>query len=224
MRTRTLANLIADVRTRTNQENSEFVTDAEIQEYINQALAELHTRLTQGTGQPFYRATTSISVVTGVALYALPESFWTLQGVEATIDGVTGPLTPFMPIEHAGLTSAAQGSPWGTTSPVRYRVQGDNIEVLPATRTFSMTVFFTPSCPRLEEPDDTFDGFNGYEVAAIYDACATVLAKEESDPSFYMAQRDRIYALVDSTAGSRDMGAPERVQDVMGDATCGCDP
>lgn len=213
-RNRTLTDLIADVRQRTNQEESTFVTDAEITEYLNQALAELWSRLTQGGGQSHYRAQTTIAVEQGTSLYSLPADFWVLQGVEATLDGITGPLTSFMPLQRGALTNPST-CPWGLASPVRYRVQGDNIEFLPATETFDATVFYTPSCPRLVGLTDTFGGFNGYEVAAIYDACATVLAKEESDPSFYAGQRDRIYRHIESLSGSRDMSQPERVQNVI---------
>lgn len=212
-RTRTLTELIADVRQRTNLESSVFVTDPEITEYINQELAELWSRLTQGGGQPFYRAFTAISVTVGTSLYALPADFWTLQGVEATLNGVTGALTPFMPVQRAGLTVA---SPWGTCSPVRYRLQAGNIEFLPANQAFTATVFYTPTCPRLVGGADTFDGFNGFELAAIYGACATLQAKEESDYSFYAGQKERIYKHLDSLSGARDASMPERVEDVMG--------
>lgn len=215
-RARTLEAMINDVRQRTNQEESEFVTDDEVTEYLNQELAELWTRLTQGGGQPHYRSYTDVAVTDGVALYGLPADFWVLQGVDATIDGVTGALTSFMPLERAAMTNATTQSPWGIASPIRYRVQGDNIEFLPANRTFTARVWYTPSCPRLESPLETFDGFNGYEIAAIYGACATVLAKEESDPRFYQGQKDRIYSRIDTLSGSRDASQPERVQDVMG--------
>lgn len=213
-RTRTLSDLIADVRQRTNMENSTFVTDEEITEYLNVEFAELWSRLTQGGGQPFYRASTNIDVVVGTSLYPLPADFFTLQGVEATIDGITGPLVPFMPHERGAMVNTQ--SPWGLYSPVRYRIQAGNIEFLPATRAFPVVLYYTPNCPRLEQPTDTFDGFNGYEVAAIYGACATVKDKEQTDASFYVGQRERIYKHIESLAGTRDMANPERVQDVMG--------
>ena len=193
-------------------ENSTFVTDAEITEYLNQELAELWSRLTQGGGQPHYRSLSTISVTAGTSLYALPSDFWILQGVEATIDNITGPLMPFMPLER-GLLSTA--SPWGTLSPVRYRLQAGNIEFLPSSWTFSARVYYTQASPRLSAGSDTFDGFNGYEVAAIYGVCATLQAKEETDPSFYSAQRERIYNHIESLSGQRDMSATERVQDVI---------
>lgn len=215
-RARTLTLLIADVRNRANLEVSTLVTDAEITEYINQELAELWSRLTQGGGQPHYRSSTALTVVAGTSLYPLPADFWVLQGVEATIDGLTGALTPFMPLERAAMTNSNLVGPWGLVSPVQYRVQADNLEILPATRSFSGTLFYTPACPRLVDPTDTFDGMNGYEVAAIYGAVATLQAKEESDFSFYVGQKERIYKHIESLAGARDASVPERVQDVIG--------
>jgi hypothetical protein len=215
-RERSLADMIADIRHRTNMENSEFVTDDEITEFLNQELAELWSHLTQNAGQPFYRSYYDIAVVAGTSLYGLPADFGMLLGVDATIDGITGPLTSFMPLERARMTGIMVESPWGLCSPVRYRVQAGNIEFLPATRSFDAKLWYTPSCPRLTEPSDTFDGFNGFEVAAIYGACAAIKDKEETDSSFYERHRDRIYKHIDSLSSSRDASRPERVQDVMG--------
>lgn len=203
--------MLLDVRQRTNQENSTFVTDAELTEYLNQELAELHARLVQGEGAPHYRASGTIAVTAGTALYPLPADFWRLQEVTATINGVTGPLHPFMPMEHGWLQNSG---PWGPWSPVRYRVQANNIEFLPATQSYTATVYYSPTCPRLVAPTDPFDGFDGYEMAAIYGTCAVVAAKEESEPGFFLSQKERIYKHIDSLAAQRDASHPERVQDV----------
>jgi len=205
--------MLLDIRQRTNQENSTFVTDSELTEYLNVELAELWSHLAQNEGQPHFRSTFPISVLNGTALYTLPADFWRLQEVTATINGVTGALQPFMATEHGWLLNSG---PWGPATPVRYRVQANQIEFLPAVQSFAATLYYTPNCPRLLQPGSTFDGFNGYEAAAIYGVCATVMAKEESDPSFYLGQRDRIYRLIDSLAAQRDAGNPERVQDVLG--------
>lgn len=205
--------MIQDVRQRTNMENSQFVTDAEITEYLNQELAELWAKLVQGGGQPHYRSTSSIAVSTGTSLYALPADFWQLQAVEATVNGITANLQPFGPLEHGAQSNT---TPWGRFSPVRYRLQAGNIEFLPAAFTFTANLYYSPSCPRLVSGTDTFDGFNGFEVAAIYGACAACQAKEESDFSFYAQQKDRIYRHIDSLAATRDASFPDRVQDVMG--------
>jgi len=213
-RTRTLTDMLLDIRQRTNQENSTFVTDAELTEYLNQELAELYTRIVQAQGPAHYRSSSSVSVTSGTALYSLPADLWQVQQVEAVIGGVTWRLRPFMGYEHAPLAST--GRPLAYYAPVKYRVQADQIEFLPPTQTFTATVYYTKAPPRLSAGSDTFDGFAGYEVAAIYGACATVLAKEESDPSFYSMQKDRILKHIDSLAGQRDENEPERVQDVDG--------
>ena len=210
-RSRTLTNLLLDVRSRVNQENSTFVTDAELTEYLNQELAELWTRLVLSQGQPHYRTTTTVSVVSGTALYALPSDFFSVQEVTATLNGVVAPLRPFMPAEHADL---ANPSLYAMYYGVSYRVQGTNIEFRPATETFTATLYYTPCQPRLVTGSDTFDGFNGFEMCAIAGACATVLAKEDSDPSFYERQKMKFYEVAERAAAHRDMSSPERVQDV----------
>lgn len=219
-RTRDLEDLVADVRQRTNMENSEFVTDDEITEYLNQEFAELVTRLTMNEGQPHFMSTTTISVEVGTTLYDLPADFWKVLRVTSTVDGVTRDMTPFMEGERADLTNTQYFAAAFTGGP-RYRVQADNIEILPVTRAFDVDLRYVRSTPRLVEDEDTFDGFNGYEVAAIYGACATVLAKEESDPSFYQMLKDRIYRQIDAAAAQRDASHPERVTDVTGDLYLG---
>ncbi len=216
-RTRSLTDLILDCRQRANMENSTFCTDAEITEYLNQELAELWSRLAQGEGQPHVRASAlvngSTGVVAGTSLYALPADFWRLQEVEATINGWTGRLDAFEPVERAQLTNQCAYRPG---NPVMYRCGGGNIEFLPAQYSFPATIYYTPCQTRLVSGGDNFDGYNGYEMAAIYGTVATMLAKEESDPSFWIGQRERIYTHIDSLAGQRDAGAPERVQDTVG--------
>lgn len=213
-RARTLTNLIADVRNRTNMENSTFVTDAEITEYLNQEIAELWARLTQGAGQPYYRGSTTYSVSNaGSGVYNLPSDFWVLQEVVATINGTSRNLAPFMPSERGTLSV---NNPWCVDGSVMYRLAPSSIEFLPVTQSFTVTMYYTPAATRLASGSDTFDGFNGYEMAPIYGACATIQAKEQTDPSFYIGQRERIYKHIESLASQRDMGMPERVQDVVG--------
>lgn len=211
-RSRSLTNLIADVRARTNQENSTFVTDAEITEYLNQELSELWTRLVLSQSHPLYRSMTSIAVVANTSLYALPADFFAVQGVQALIDGSSYSLRPFMPAERPSLQSSSLL--YGPVGPIQYRVQGDNIEFLPCNRAFTATVYYASSQPRLVSGSDTFDGFNGFEMCAIAGACATVLAKEESDPSFYLGLKQAVFRTAEQAAAQRDLSNPERVQDV----------
>lgn len=191
-------------------ENSTFASDADITELLNQEIAELYARIVQAQGHQHYRASTAVSVTPGTTLYALPADFWQVQSVEATVAGITGSLLPFMPTERASLL----GSPPPSLS-VRYRVQAGNIEFLPATESFTATLYYTPCATRLSAGSDTFDGFNGYEMAAIYGTVALMIAMEDADASFWEMRKEKILRQVDALAALRDASNPERVQDVL---------
>ncbi len=216
-RTRSLGDLISDVRLRTNLETSTFVTDDEIREWLNQELAEVHMHLVTAEGQPHFRTQYNISVVNGTALYSLPSDFYRLQRLVALVDGRYYDLEPFMEGERAQLLNSqiysyiarAGGMPM-------YRVQAGNLEILPAVRTYSAQLFYIQRSPRLDAFWDTVDGFDGYEVAAINGACAIAARKEESDPSQFIEQKLATLRLIDAMADKRDASHPERVTDVTG--------
>lgn len=212
-RTRTLTAMLLDVRQRCNLEASTFVTDTELTEYLNQALAKLWRRLVQNQGQPFYRSSTTYTVTSATTLQSLPADFYQVQEVSAQLGGFTYSLTPFMAAERGVLKSATTYTALGSPS---YRIQAGNIEFLPVSQSFTATLFYSPTQPRLAVGSDVFDGFAGYELAAIYDVCAIVKDKEETDPSFYAGQSAAIYADIDLQIAQRDAANPERVQEVIG--------
>lgn len=214
-RSRTLTNMLLDVRQRTNQENSTFVTDAELMEYLNQEIARLWTRLVQGQGHPHFRSSTSYTVTPSTTVQALPSDFYQVQECTAVIGGFTGPLRPFMAAERGFLQNSGFSAVNTTT---RYRIQANNIEYLPVTQNFTSTLYYTPTQTRLVSGSDVFDGFCGYEAVPIYGACAVVLAKEESDPAFYLGLKADAYRDIDALISQRDASNPERVSDVMGDS------
>ena len=215
-RTRTLEEMIDAVRRNTdNRDSQEFVTDAEIQDLLNEELAELHARMTANEGHPHFRSQNDIAVTSGTSLYPLPGDFYKVQEVTATIDSIVTNMRPFMPKERADLLNSQYFVTSYWDGP-RYRIQGDNIEVLPSTRSFTLSLFYTRGCPRLEEMSDTTDGFDGYEMSAVYGASAAVLKMEDTDPSMYLGLKDRIMRQIDVLASQRDGSEPERVQDVTG--------
>lgn len=218
-RLRTAEDLVADVRSRSGSEGpgDTFVTDSEILEWINQELAELRGHLRMNEGQPHVLLTAPpIAVISGVTLYSLPADFWELISVQALIGGRTRMLEPFMENERADL---ANGNFFATIISPMYRIANNQIEVLPATQDFTMTINYAPNTGRLrlgQTPLDTVDGYNGYEIAAVYGATATCLEKEKLDPSFYEARKVSILQHIDALAALRDAGRPERVTDVTG--------
>jgi hypothetical protein len=219
-RTRPLSELVTIVRQRTNMENSEFVTDDEITDSLNEEWAELWGRLTLGENQPHFVSTTTISVELGTTLYALSADFYKLLRLTSTVDRVTRDMEPFMEGERAALENTQYFTPAFLTGS-RYRLQGDNVEFLPVTRAFTANVRYIRACPVLIEDSDTLDGFNGYEAIVLAGACALVREKEETDPSFFERRKDRLLGLIAALAAQRDASHPERVTDTVG--MCGGD-
>lgn len=219
-RTRTAEDLVLDIRRRANLENSEFVTDDEVLEIFNQEAAELHAHITANEGQHHLRSSFTINVTTATLpatpIYDLPPDFWSLQEMSASIGGIWRSLEPFMDNERARLLNAQL---YAYSASPQYRIQAGQVEFLPGTQAYTVQMFYTPASIRLElnqNPPQTFDGYDGYEVAAIYGSVATLREKEETDPSFYQAQKDRILKHIDSMAARRDGSHPERVTDVVG--------
>lgn len=216
-RTRTAEEMVADVRKRANLENSELVDDNEILEYICQEIAELRSAIRRAEGQPHDRVVVPIVVSAGTSLYNLPTDFWELLGIEANIGGVTRRIEPYMENERASLAGATLTST--LASPMYRMASRTQIEFLPNTLAYTAQFKYVPGAERLllgQSPPMTFDGVNGYEIAAIYGAVASCREKEETDPSFYEGRKAKIMELIKANAAQRDAGAPERVTDVTG--------
>jgi hypothetical protein len=218
-RSRTAEEIVLDIRRRAGQEGSgdDFATDDEILEEFNQQWAEVRGHLRMNEGQPHKRLTANISVVSGTTLYDLPADYWELLGVTASINGLVRDLEPFMEGERGGLSN---GNYYASVVSPMYRIANDQIEILPSTQNFTLTVRYAPSEGRIRlgrVPPDTIDGYNGYEVAAIYGTVAMLQEKEQLDPSFYEGRKMRILQHIDALAAKRDAARPERVTDVTGD-------
>jgi hypothetical protein len=214
MRTRTAEDLVLDVRQRADMVGSDFVSDDEILEYINQEAAELRGVIRRAEGQPHTRSTHTFTVTSGTETYALPGDFAELLSVKRTYGGREFSLKPFMEFERAHYTDPALSA-----APAAYRLNGDNIDFLPSTADCEITIAYISGESRLQfspGSPNTLDGVQGYEIACVYGATATVLQKEESDPSFYLGQKERILNHIRSMAAHRDGGQPERVTDVVG--------
>lgn len=214
MRVRTAEDFVADVRHRCDMVDSEFVDDDEIIEYGNQEIAELRGALRLNEGQPHEVLVKDIEVTSASQLYDLPVDFWELLSCKVTIGGRKRMLDPFMENERAQLEG-----PFIIDAPM-YRLQNNQIEFLPVSQAFTAQIRYAPRSGRMrlgQTPPDSFDGYNGYEMAAIYGTCATCLTKEGSDPSFYEGKKRELMIQIKALAAQRDAGKPERVTDVTGD-------
>lgn len=212
-----LGAMLTEVRRRANIENQTgFITDAEIRNYLNYTITRLYNQLVQNGGQEWFRAVSSITTVPGLSAYPLPSDFFELQSVDLTINGVTLTLLPYMEVERNVFKSwpiAPSGAPG------YYRVQGGNINFIPIpSGTYAMGLnyypIFTPFATDGSQDANTFDGINGWEELPIWRAVIYCKEKGDEDSSFAKMHAAELQKDIDAMASNRDRGAPERVTDV----------
>lgn len=210
-RSRTLGDMRSDVRLRADLVGNQFVTDSELNEYINQSLAELYDRLVGSRGQEYYAAEQVITT-TGVEAYALPATHYETLYVELENGGTRFRLGSYSMHERAALIGSSASNPG---IPVAFRILAGNITFLPApTAGYTIRHWFVPACPRLVSDSDSFDGVDGWEEYAIWRAVAYVQQKEQLDPSFALSFVSSLGQRIDRLAPFRATQNTERVTDV----------
>ena len=190
MRSRTLAQLIVDVRQRADLLNSQHVTDIELTEYISQSYTELYDMLVSVRGQDYYESTRSIMTVGGQSEYPLPDDFYQMIQVETDIAGMKVPMIPFMRVEHGK---------WS---------------FLPLSGGRSIKMYYVPTCSRLLQASDTAEGINGFEEYVVLDCAMKALEKEESDIQALALRKAQLTDRIMAMAPERDAGMPERIQSI----------
>jgi uncharacterized protein YfkK (UPF0435 family) len=234
--TRTLTELITEIRQRADMVNSTFVTDPEITRYVNESISDLYDMLIAAQGQEWYIKQYTFPTVSGQDTYQIPadQDFYLLLGVDADTGGITPvPLRPYMLDERNDRGLFYPNSGWGYLERVRYRMSG-NIESDPAAvdpvgtyyhqitlkpapgGAHNITLLFIPHAPSLVAVTDVWDGFNGWEEYAIVDAAIKCLEKEESSTIALDRRKERLIERINAMGSAHDDGFPERVVDVMG--------
>ena len=124
----TLSNLRTRVRQRANMENSQFVTDSELNTYVNQAVADLRDKMISKVGDDYFASTQTYNLVTGQDAYALPSDFYKVLYVE--IQGDDGYFYQMRRFEVGERNFGA--SPINYYIPdIRYRLRANDIIFTP---------------------------------------------------------------------------------------------
>lgn len=214
-KTVTLSSIRTQARQRADMVNSSFVTDSELNGYINNSAAELYDLLVQKFGNDYYLSTSNITADGTNDQFSLPTDFYKLVGVEIQVTGndwIT--LRPFMFQERNRYSTAISRTIYGVTD-IRYRVQGSNMRFAPIpTANQVFRLWYVPVITTLVSDSDTLDGVNGYEEYVIVDAAIKCLQKEETDCSVLLTQKQALIKRVEEAAENRDSGGGDRISDV----------
>lgn len=215
------------MRQRADVVNSQFVTDAELNDFINDSNAELWDLLVTTYGENYYQKIGSdgngstFNTVNGTATYALngtvctANDFYKLAGLDVQQGAVWVPLRRFTNQER----TRNQNTNWviPTFGNVRYRLMGTQLEFIPTpSGVFTLRPRYVPTATILVGDSDTFDSINAWHEYSVCDAAAKVLEKMQLDSSPLVQRKMAMIKRIQDSAPNRDQGEPNRVTDISG--------
>lgn len=161
----TLPQLRTAVRQRADMVKSQFVTNDELNSYINASYFELYDLLVQKYGNDYFMTQYSFQLQGNVSRYDLPEDFFKLLGVDLEIsagpDGYVS-LRPFTLAER-NRYSTANVQTWIGVTNLRYRISGNKLWFTPSPQTGqTIRIWYIP---RLKELVDASSVTVNYPIA-----------------------------------------------------------
>lgn len=235
--TMTLAQLRTAVRQRSDQVNSQFCSDAEVNSYINQSYFELYDLLIQKYGNNYFSADPAVFPTDGSTMqYPLPNGVLTFTNGRTGASGYVAP--QFYKLLGVDLELANQSDSFVTIRPfnfpdrnryavpnfqsfygvtnLRYRINGDYLWLTPIPQSGqNIQIWYIPRLTTLSVDADTCDGISGWTEYIICDAAMKCMQKEESDCSMLMAEKVALIQRIEAAAENRDAANPATVSDTQ---------
>lgn len=218
----TLASLRQQVRETADMVGSQFISDAELDRYIDMSHAELYDLLV-GKFEDYYTIGPILKTVTSGNTIPVPDDLYKLIAIDLAVSNQPDgwiPLRQFMMQERYKRSNLLRSSVMGLIN-LQYRLVGANIVLLPENQPNGTYRLFyvpkrTPCFTTAGDPSatGTIDGIQGWQQYIIIDAAIKCLRKEESDISALMVEKVALKDRIESMAANRDAGSPQRVQDV----------
>lgn len=206
-----LSTLRSKSRFRADLVNSNFVTDAELNGYIQDSYKELYDLLVEAVED--YGLTSSNVTISSGNTMPIPATLYKLRGVDDITDtGNPRTVRKFMFGERNDYLFSERMSLGAEFADVMYRMLGSVIEILPpdrAARPYTLWFVPTPTVPTADS--DTIDVINGFDEYIVIDAAIKCKIKsEENHADLDKAKAnmlDRVYRM----RKNRDQNIPEKV-------------
>ena len=222
----TLNDLITTIRNRADLNNSEFITDAELTDYINYSLKELHGLLINSFGGDYFVETQDVVVPAGASTSSgeLPATLLKVMGVDLLVGNKYITLQPFNFIERnfAGAQNIdGQVSQYATN--YRFRIRNRKIVLTPdAVGAVNLRVWYVPDVEDLVTGTDEVavnDALAGWLEYVIVDVCVKCKQKEESEFASFLKQKNDLIKRINTEVQNREQGIPATVSDVYSTGT-----
>lgn len=235
-----LSDLVQRVRYRSDQENSTFVSDTELEQYIHESYFELFDLIIESEGPTHFWETYTFSTVAGQANYRMldsedangrPLDIYKIIGVDVTVDGYARPIRPFRFPERNRWADDTGG--WTDHRSVFYRfvtkinssgaLAGGRQyrEVIfqpPPQAVHTVTIQYIPTPIEMSESgtEQRFLHYAHWDEYIVVDAAAKVLEKEESDAQHLYRRKAELRERILWHAGTMNVDDGGAVNDVVG--------
>lgn len=221
----TLLQLRTRVRQRADIESATSRhTDVEVNDHLNEAIAELNDVMRSAFDQNFFRSSTTF-LTTGARTYSLPSDFLSMISVDiysgSGTNNVRYSATKFQESQRNTYQAAFAGY-FAYGQPVMCRLYGNNIDFVPTPNTGTLIgLNYVPTTLKLVLDSDTLDGVNGWEEYVILDAAIKCLIKDDGFEKVGVLEGRKSACMkrITDIMSERDSGQAERVNDVMGYTT-----
>lgn len=214
----TLADLRLQVRERADMESTEFVTDAELNRYINLSWKELYDVLVSAYEDYFTLPPVAFTVADGETSTDLPTDFYKLRGIDFQISGNQYYFVEKFQFNRRNRRNKSLVSLLSTSLDRMYRVVGDKIYLTPEDAApGNYRIWYIPQPSDLTVDTDELPQLavgSGWEEYIIVDAAIKALTKEESDVTVLLQEKAVLLERILSASKNRDAGSPERINDV----------
>lgn len=209
----TLANLRTYVRQQADQESSTFISDSELNRYINQGGTELHGLLST-LYEDYYLTSVNFTLSTANT-YTLPANFFKLRGLDYSNAGdwITVPRFSFEERNKwQNRYSLGDLQVWRA-----YRLMQGAIYVLPEDDyAGNYRLWYLYGYTPMASDSDTLSDLMGWDEYVVLYAALKCLKKEESDSSALQMDLEKLKQRIQAEASNRDAAGPEKIHVASG--------
>ncbi len=215
--TMTLLELRTAVRQRADIESSQFVTDTELNSYVNQSYFELYDLLVQKYGAHYFVAAPYTVTTDGISeFYPLPTDFYKLVGLSAKLLGAVSQYAPLRQGSFAEMQRYSGIISQGLLgiNDLIYTLTANNLWLAPMPPAGQvLRMFYVPKLTTLSADSDLVDGVSGWTEYIICDAAIKCAQKEESDVSILAAEKSSLIKRIEDAASNRDAASAMTVNE-----------
>lgn len=202
----TTLQLVDRARVRADAENRDHISLANWKEFLSIAWGELYDMMVE-SGLRYFESEDTITA-DGSSSYALPSDFYRSIGVDRDVDGTKREALDELMVQERNLLRQ-------TGTALSYAIIGTNIELYPTpgSGTYYHVYVPQPSDISGNADGDNVDVVNPQgEKFVICHMAATALAREESDATFMISEREKAENAFRIWAADRSMNSPRRRQ------------